>query len=192
MRLQKVPLLGAAIGGVRFPRNVRYGDIRTGLSIPDSAVDAVYCSHTLEHLSLTDLRTALRQTFRILKPGGTFRFVLPDLRRLAKNYVASSGPDAATKFMEESLLGRVSRPTGFQGLVRMWWGNAEHCWMWDYESMAAELATAGFTGIRRAEFGDSTVVQFKDVEEAIRWKDELGMECRRPGADPGSSNGNAR
>jgi SAM-dependent methyltransferase len=191
LRLQRLPIVGGMVGGPKFPEIVRYGDIRNGLSLPDACVDAVYCSHTLEHLSLDDLRTALRQTLRILRPGGTFRFVLPDLRKLARDYVASGDAGAAVTFMERSLLGRRSRPKGVQGLLRLWIGNAEHMWMWDYESLAAELASAGFAGVRRAQFGDSAIGQFKDVESEARWTGELGVECNRPGAGSGSMNGTA-
>jgi len=181
LRVQKVPLLGALVGGPKFPKNIRLGDICKGLSLPDSCADAMYCSHTLEHLALEDLRIALRHTFRILKPGGVFRFVLPDLRRLAREYVESKDPNASLVFMEASVLGKNKRPRGLIGVLRTLIGNSSHLWMWDFESLSVELAKAGFVDIRRAEIGDSKLPEFKDVEALDRWKGELGMECRKPG-----------
>jgi hypothetical protein len=52
--------------------------------------------------------------------------------------------------------------------------------MWDYKGMEAELAAAGFTSIRRAQMGDSPDPHFKDVESDYRWKDCLGVDCKRP------------
>lgn len=183
LRLQKLPLVGSLVGGPPFPKSVRYGDIRNGLSLPTNSVEAVYCSHTLEHLSLEDFRTALRETHRILRQGGVFRFVLPDLRRIATKYVQSTSPQACIAFMEESLLGRKQRPKGFQGLLRSWLGNSEHLWMWDFESMQPELTQAGFVNVRRATFSDSSIAQFKDVEDPDRWNGELGVECQKPTAN---------
>src|SRR5437763_1367029 len=120
VRLRHVPVVGPFLTKVPWPAGVRYGDIRKGLPVSDASADGAYCSHVLEHLSLNDFRTALRNTFRILKPGGVFRLVLPDLRLIATDYLNSRQPDAAVKFMEQSLLGQESRPTGLSGLMRSW------------------------------------------------------------------------
>jgi hypothetical protein len=53
--------------------------------------------------------------------------------------------------------------------------------MWDEKNMAYELADAGFTAIRRARIGDNPDPHFAEVEDAGRWENCLGMECRRPG-----------
>lgn len=183
LRLQRVWGVGRVVPGPRFPANARYGDIVKGLPLPDASCAGVYCSHTLEHLSYEDGRAALRNSLRLLRPGGTFRFVLPDLRMMAEHYVASRGdPEAAVRFMQGTLLGEQRRRRGVGGLVRAWVGNADHRWMWDYESMAHELRRVGFADVRRAAFGDSADPMFARVEEAGRWEDALGVECRRPQA----------
>jgi hypothetical protein len=46
--------------------------------------------------------------------------------------------------------------------------------------MTQELAAAGFTAIRRARIGDNPDPHFAAVEDAGRWENCLGMECRRP------------
>ena len=51
--------------------------------------------------------------------------------------------------------------------------------MWDYKSMERELTNIGFTKVRRAEFGDSLEVKFKEVEEKNRWDNCLGIECEK-------------
>lgn len=40
----------------------------TALTLPDCSVDAIYCSHVLEHVAAD--RTAMREMHRVLKPGG--------------------------------------------------------------------------------------------------------------------------
>ena len=45
----------------------------------DSTVDFVYSSHFLEHLYRADAQRILRESFRVLKLGGTIRISVPDL-----------------------------------------------------------------------------------------------------------------
>jgi SAM-dependent methyltransferase len=183
LRLQRLPIVGSLFNSVgpRFPPGVRYGDIIRGLPLEDNSCDAIYCSHVLEHLSLNDFRLALKNTYKYLKQSGRFRFVLPDLQQLAQDYLQSSQCDAAMSFMKDSYLGHLSRPKGFSGLLRAWLGNSAHLWMWDYKSIESELKNIGFTGIRRAQFGDSGDSRFDLVEDRGRWDRCLGVECTKPG-----------
>lgn len=184
LRLQRIPVVGSLFNslGPRFPSSVRYGDIIRGLPLADDSCDAIYCSHVLEHLSLNDFRLALKNTCRYLKRGGRFRFVLPDLEQLAKDYLESSESDAALDFMKNSYLGQQSRPKGFSGLLRAWLGNSAHLWMWDYKSIESELTSAGFEGIRRAQYGDSGDSRFDAVEDRGRWDHCLGVDCKKRNA----------
>lgn len=180
LRLQRIPALGPILtrSGPVFPRNIRYGDIVKGLPLARGSCTAIYCSHVLEHLALDDLRTALKNTFAYLKPGGTFRFVLPDLEAMARSYVESSDRQPSVEFMEASLLGQERRPRSIGGLLRDWLGNSRHLWMWDYRSLEVELRAAGFTSVRRAVYGDAADARFRDVEDEGRWSGPvLGMEC---------------
>ncbi len=135
------------------------------------------CSHVLEHLSLEDFRTALRNTHVLLKENGLFRFVVPDLRILATRFVNDESSASALRFMQVTGLGQEKRERGLQGFVVEWLGNTRHRWMWDYPSIATELEKAGFRNIRRAYFNDSNDPMFLKVEEKERWEDCLGVEC---------------
>lgn len=181
LRLQRAPLLGAAIRGALklpdFPPYIEYGDIVKGLPIDDASCELLYSSHVLEHLALEDLRRALRNSRRYLQSGGTFRLVVPDLERLCRDYLASTDADASLRFMNEARLGSTERATGWMQLVRSRYGSSAHLWMWDYKGLAAELERAGFSGIRRAQFGDAKDSRYADVEIVWRWNDCLGIEC---------------
>jgi SAM-dependent methyltransferase len=182
LRARRIPFIGRLAGsfGPAWPPNVRYGDIVRGLPVPAESCAGVYCSHVLEHLAYDDVAKALKNTLTYLRPGGRFRFVLPDLEQLARVYVASGEADAAHRFMEAGLLGQRTRRRGAAAFLRDWIGNSRHLWMWDFKAMAKQLADAGFFDIRRATMGDSADGRFRDVEDAERWRDCLGMECRRP------------
>jgi SAM-dependent methyltransferase len=182
LRLQKLPVVGKLIPSGpfgRFPDNVEYGDIATGLPIPDGSVKLLYCSHILEHLSLADLRSSLQNCYRILQPSGIFRFVLPDLEYLSWQYVNSTDTDAALKFMQNTWMGIEHRQRNPIGFLKEWLGGSQHLWMWDYKSIARELSAVGFEQIRRAQLGDSGIAEFAELENPDRWDNELGIQCRK-------------
>ena len=131
------------------------------------------------NIALEEFRAALRETHRILKDGGPFRFVLPDLESIIKGYTNAESEDRAIKFMTNTLLGSKRRNRSLSGFLRDWWGGSKHLWMWDYESIKKELMNAGFSEIRRAQFGDSDAGDFKDVEDEGRWTGCLGVECKK-------------
>ena len=90
LRLQRLPVIGKLIGSrlnCVFDDEIKYGDIVKGLPLPDESVDVVFCSHVLEHLALEDFYTAIENTKRLLKSGGTFRAIVPDLRLDVEDYL---------------------------------------------------------------------------------------------------------
>lgn len=181
LRLQRLPLVGPLFArSVRFPDAVQYGDVVAGLPLADNSADGAYCSHVLEHLALEDLRGALRETLRVLKPNAVFRLVLPDIEYLARTYLENDATDAALEFMRRTHLGVEMRPRGIKSFIVNWIGNSKHLWMWDFKALEAELAKAGFQDIRRAEFGDSTDPAFETVELKSRWDNCLGIEAKKP------------
>lgn len=181
LRVQKIPLLGGILthGRVQFPKSVRYGDVVAGLPVADGQCRAVYCSHVLEHLSLNDFRQALRETHRILREGGIFRGVLPDLEAHIAAYAADANADAAIKFIDQTLLGVRDRLKGVAGVADALLSGSHHLWMWDFKAISGELEAAGFSNVRRASIGDSAETAFSIVEEKSRWDGCLGFECIR-------------
>jgi hypothetical protein len=131
----------------------------------------------LEHLALNEFRVALRNTYLYLKPKGVFRFVLPDLEKLADEYLNSDAVDASITFMEQSYLGRKKRASNLIEFIGDWIGHSNHLWMWDFKSVGSELENIGFQDIRRARFGDSEETHFSYVEDLGRWEGSLGVEC---------------
>ena len=62
-------------------------DLKEGLPFPGESFDAVYHSHLLEHFSKAYAPIFLRECFRVLKPKGIIRVVVPDLERIARIYL---------------------------------------------------------------------------------------------------------
>ena len=183
--IQNLPVLGTLLKSklnIIFPKNVLFGDIVKGLPINDNSCDGLYCSHTLEHISLNDFRKALANSYKILKKGGIFRCVVPDLEFLARSYLDNLDKNdqlASLKFMNSTLLGFIERPRGLKGIISSFLGNAHHLWMWDKKSLSEELKNVGFKEIRICEFNDSEDKMFKYVEDVIRFQNAVAIECRK-------------
>ncbi|MCW0220237.1 MAG: hypothetical protein OJI67_18065 [Prosthecobacter sp.] len=182
LRFERLPIVGRLYtrNSLRFPDSVRYGDVVKGLPIPASSCAGVYCSHVLEHLSLEDFRKSLNNTFHMLKAGGVFRLVLPDLEREIEKYRGNKVATAAMDFMKETCLGRERRPRNLKSWIVSWLGASQHLWMWDYRAIEVELKNAGFVYIRRANFDDCQDERFKEAEDKNRWDNCLEVECKKP------------
>lgn len=186
LKFQKIPMVGRVYckNRTRFPDNLRVGDIVKGLDVPSGSAEAVYCSHTLEHLSLQELRKCLANVYDMTASGGIFRMVLPDLEYYIKRFEADTTPEACSRFMRDTYLGEESPWSGMVGFLTYTFGTSKHRWMWDYKGLACELAGAGFTDIRRAQMSDCEVPALKplfaQVESHGRWLNCLGIQCRKP------------
>jgi ubiquinone/menaquinone biosynthesis C-methylase UbiE len=157
-----------------------------GLSLPSGSVDGVYASHVLEHLALCDMREALKETHRILKPGGIFRLIVPDLVHRIRYYMERDPADreAAHTFMRACGFGWEPPRRSLLQRLKYMSANSSHLWMFDRESMGLELEHAGFDRLRQATFGDCEDAMFSYVERSGRFEygpdPELAIEVRKP------------
>lgn len=137
---------------------IDYGaDLRYPLRIAGETVDGIFCEHTLEHLVYQDVDKILNECYRILKPGGVIRIVLPDLSLFIRNYcgensdwfarweelmfTGSSDPERARRRLLTNLeaISFVTQEYGHQSC-------------WDFATLEAYLAKNGFSDISRTAF----------------------------------------
>ena len=191
LRAERTPFFGRFLtkNNLRFPDRVKIGNIVRGLPIEDSSADGVYASHVLEHLTRAELDTALRNTYRMLRPGGIFRLIVPDLEARVRRYIAKleTGEEHANDwFMTATNLGLERRPTSIMGKLSRLAGGSMHLWMWDFSSLKAALERAGFVSVRRCQLGDSGDPMFSLVEDPNRFHDgnedisELAIQATKP------------
>ena len=61
----------------------------------DNSINEIYASHVFEHLShANELPETLKETRRILKPGGILRVSVPDFELLCRMFVRSISKNA--------------------------------------------------------------------------------------------------
>jgi predicted SAM-dependent methyltransferase len=190
LRIQKIPIIGVLCRPILnciFDGDIRYGDIIRGLPIKASSVDGVFCSHVLEHLSLEDFNKALENTFKILKPGGVFRCIVPDLEMYIREYIdgISSGSselqnEAAVKFCRGTNLGMLKRRRDIIGRLSEAYGNSGHRWMWDRYSLSRALLDHGFVDVETFEKGNCADEMFLLPERDHQFHRGIGIQCRKP------------
>jgi hypothetical protein len=183
LRWERTPILGRLYtkNSQRFPANVKFGDIVAGLPVTAKSCEGVYASHVLEHLALKDFDRAVGNTRKILREGGIFRLVVPDLEWAAREYlkrVEVEDPEANCFFLGETNLGEETRHQTPMGFLREWLRTSRHRWMWDAGSLAHALESHGFTKVRRCSFGDCEDRMFALVEEKSRFENAVAMEAR--------------
>jgi predicted SAM-dependent methyltransferase len=193
--LQKIPLLRSItrklFGTVQYDNhNVVYMNLNKRWSAyKDNSVDVVYASHFFEHLSLSSADLFLKESFRCLKPGGVIRLVVPDIYKLAKNYIEEyeSGVDNPAEFFmwafnmhREGQYG--SSINFFKKQVYEQQGYPhQHKYMYDEKSLGKKMAEAGFTDILSLEYGISNYLpEIKDVEGKAEAHRSVYMEAKKP------------
>jgi SAM-dependent methyltransferase len=68
--------------------HVRQADLLEALPFDSNSISLVYSSHFLEHIPLAQVPSFLKECYRILKPGGIIRLVLPDFEEMCHEYIS--------------------------------------------------------------------------------------------------------
>lgn len=184
LRWERLPLVGKLYtkNSQRFPAGVLYGDIVKGLSVAPASCKGIYASHILEHLTLDDFNSALKNTKALLQDNGIFRMVVPDLEWAARQYILRldrQDSDANSFFLDQTNLGTRKRSHGMRALIHAALQTSAHRWMWDSMALSRALQDHGFRSIRRCFFGDCEDPMFKKVEDEGRFECAVAMEARR-------------
>ena len=70
-------------------REIRQGNVLTGLPYDENTFELVYSSHFIEHIPRKEILNFLLECRRVLKPGGLIRLVLPDFEKIVREYIAN-------------------------------------------------------------------------------------------------------
>ena len=100
-------------------QNIKRHDAGTPLPFNDNSFEACYCSHVLEHLPCDTALLLVAEIHRILKSGGIFRVVVPDLEVIARTYLgvleqamrSAKGAEHSYDWMKLELLDQMVRVT---------------------------------------------------------------------------------
>jgi predicted SAM-dependent methyltransferase len=155
---------------------VHYLDASRHLPFATGTVAKIFSSHFLEHIPLEKGTKALHECYRVLRPAGVMRMVLPDLLWHAEEYAMETNrllhagqksftPKIHDEFLD-TVYGAYLAPARF-GLL--------HCYMYDYPTIHCLLSTIGFRQISHFEYkmgADNELFRYDS-----RPQDSMHIEC---------------
>ena len=184
-RLAKLPLFRVVNSKLRLFRlnwdpRIYIHDLTKPFPWPDGSAEAIYSSHTLEHLTKDEGYRFLSECHRVLREHGIIRIVVPDLRHIVRKYL--DGHIVADDFVES--LGVLYARSG--GRVRRTLATFlqfPHKCMYDNERLLKILDETGFVASRRASF-DSDIPNIHLVELESRTRNAVVVEGRKKAVRP--------
>lgn len=111
-------------------------DLSYGIPFQDNTADYIYSSHFLEHLYKADAINLLRNSYRVLKPGGIIRVSIPDLEHAISMYPGNKLQMLNDYFFVERGDSHFSR----------------HKYMYDFQMLSLLLQECGFHEVTRCEY----------------------------------------
>ncbi len=150
--LKKLLFLAGLLSRERYetpwPRDIVWQDASKRLPYADQSVDKIYSSHALEHLDKKRGEALLRGCFRVLKRGGVFRLVVPDLEYHARRYlqrVSNGGP--SDRAAHDDFLWNI-----YGAYLEKRRYGASHRYMYDWPTLQLVLSEIGFSRVLRQDF----------------------------------------
>jgi SAM-dependent methyltransferase len=187
-------ILSADKAAIPWSRDIFCHDIRKPLPFPGGSAEAVYASHVLEHLYREQGQQLIQEAFRVLAPGGIVRIVVPDMHTIVREYLgespfaesnASQSAMPPADRLNERFLMRWPSPLKRNFLLRIyesWQDFHSHKWMYDEQSLANLIHSAGFVDVTRKNYADSLIANVAEVENPSRIQNGEGVcvEGRKP------------
>jgi SAM-dependent methyltransferase len=143
--------------------SVKWCNVSKGLHYSNGSVDKIYSSHFLEHIPQDKGLFVLGECFRILKPGGVFRIVVPDMLWYASKYVQCTidlvnGIDLSdNRSYHDDFINTICG--AYLSKSRFGLG---HSYMYDLPTLVSMLKYVGFRHIKKCEYqqGDEELARY--------------------------------
>jgi predicted SAM-dependent methyltransferase len=131
------------------------------LPFPDNSVDFIYSSHFLEHFQTSEIKSILKECYRILKPGGKISACIPDASIYINAYTRNEELDQ-TFWIRYLPAADINSKIDFINYIGHM--NGEHKHLFDLENLIAIHKTCGFQSTKRRQFDSSLDMKERDYE----------------------------
>jgi predicted SAM-dependent methyltransferase len=137
--------------------------------LPDNSLHYAYAEQVIEHLPFEGGMVMLRESHRVLAPGGKLRLATPDLRQLLALF-DQKDTEAERRFMTAQLkmVGlTVKAPEQPLFILNVYFREWGHQFLYDQQTLQSALESAGFRDIRFLRHGESDDPELRNVERHI-------------------------
>ena len=137
-------------------------DIRDMSPVDSESMDAVWSSHNIEHLHSWEVPGALKEFYRVLKPGGFLLITLPSIEVVAK-HIVENGLETPMYHSPAGPITPVDTIFGHQASLMRGEHFMAHKTAFTPKTLAQKLQVAGFDMIQVTESGfDLWALAFRD------------------------------
>ena len=147
-------------------------DLRNPLPFKENSVDFIFNEHLIEHLTVDEGQTAIKDFMRVLKPGGVLRIATPDLGLAVEHYVKL--PIDKDPTLKRYKLTFIETRAERLNLAMREWG---HKWLYDAEELKRRLQQAGCKNITQCKLRKSKHKSLQNLE--TREESVLIMEVKK-------------
>jgi SAM-dependent methyltransferase len=145
--------------------NIVYLDATQPFPFDDGTFDLVFSEHQIEHILEAAAIDMVQECFRVLRPGGLIRIATPDLAAIAGLHTEKVSPPAR-HYLEFMAARFIPDPTGSLAchvINHMFYAHG-HRFIYDFETLSARMAEAGFVAIVRYAPGESADPALRQLE----------------------------
>jgi predicted SAM-dependent methyltransferase len=138
-------------------------DLRRRLPFENSSYDGVFIEHTLEHFSPENAFNLLDEIYRVLRPGGTLRIIVPDLDIYLSHLKTPISYFSHLHSAAETIYSLTQD-----------WG---HKSVYNYEIMEPLLKEIGFSSTCKLSFMKGTETLL--IDQVVRQPESLYVEAKK-------------
>ena len=146
-------------------RGQAYLDATERFPMPDGSIHYIYHEHLIEHISYQQGMAMLKESYRVMAPGGKMRVATPNLRKFIGLFQETKTPQEQT-YMVEKMAWHDWPVTPdpecyiLNQQLREW----GHRFVYTPKLLRASLESAGFQDIKELTAGVSSDAVFRGIE----------------------------
>lgn len=141
-----------------------YLDARSKLPFTDNTFDYIFFEHFIEHLTLEEGISFLKECFRIQKKGGIIRISTPNLYYIMLTYLDKNPYVKLKEALERHSSAKKNKVTKcqfFNDKMRDW----GHQFIYDKDMLIEIITKAGYKDITEYKFGESHHRDLRNIEK---------------------------
>jgi predicted SAM-dependent methyltransferase len=155
---------------IELAEGVAYLDVTQRFPLPDNSMRYIHSEELFEHIPFDQGLVMLKESYRVLEPGGTMRLATPNLLRLTA-LLHEQRTSQTEEYIRMTLNWHQWEPTADPAcmILNREMRDFEHQFLYTPDLLRARLRMAGFEKIRQYEVGQSDDPGLKNLEFRARW-----------------------